>query len=108
MIVKVKIVSEVTRIDTVKELNFGEYKLGAMKEINTDDGICYEAILCRGKKKVASCFDEGRGGEVSMNFFDKDEEVKFDDYLKNHPKVSSEYEDEDGSIKTIVLSPYSS
>ena len=53
-------------------MDFGEYNIKKANTFMGMEGHGYTAELYRGKKKVATCADEGRGGEARIRWLDRD------------------------------------
>ena len=74
--------------------DFGPYSAKEVKSFMGMDGAGYNCTLYRNRKKIAFCIDEGRGGEVHINWVtsDRDEEKRLlVSHVKSLPKVKSEY-----------------
>ena len=50
--------------------DFGDYSVKGIKSFVGHDGYGFNANLYRGKKKIAFCFDDARGGEVDIQWLD--------------------------------------
>ena len=103
-----------------KDFEFGDYSVKKVKQFRGMDDYGYNATLCRKGKEVAFCIDEGSGGEVSIDFFDRRtgkqdehgfpimqksvEQGIFEAFIASLPQVESPYDDPaEGASGKMIL-----
>jgi len=72
--------------------DFGDYSVKNIKSFVGHDGYGFNANLYRGKKKVAFCLDDARGGEVDIQWLDwkdRTEAKLLDAHVATLPKVEA-------------------
>jgi len=75
--------------------NFGDYSVKNIKTFMGMEGHGFNANLYRGKKKVAFCIDDARGGEVDIDWVEGgwkgEEAMLLEAHLKTLPPVVSKF-----------------
>jgi len=76
--------------------DFGDYSVKNVKSFMGREGLGFNANLYRGKKKIAFCFDDARGGEVDIDWvggWKGEEATLLEQHIATLPKVQSSYSD---------------
>ena len=69
----------------MKKMQKGPYSVKGLKSWQAREGIGYQYSLCENGKKVAFVHDEGRGGEIEIDFKDPAARERFDAFLATLP-----------------------
>ena len=75
--------------------DFGAYSVKNVKSFMGREGYGYNATLYRGKNKIAFLIDSANGGEVSIEFINKDNEKEL---LEKHLKTLLQVDSEIGKL----------
>jgi len=64
------------------------YKVTGLKHLRSNEGFAYNANIRKGRKLVATCSDDGWGGEVQIDFVSKEAENDFRDWIYETPEAT--------------------
>ena len=70
--------------------NFGEYSVKNIKSFMGREGLGFNANLYKGKKKIAFAYDDASGGEVDIDWIDRNEEAELDRFCNTLPVLEFE------------------